>query len=52
MSLESKTDTIISYDTFEEFGLKDNLRGIYSMGFEKPSAIQQKAIKPFIDGKD
>lgn len=53
MSLESKTDTIVSYDTFEELGLKDNLlRGIYSMGFEKPSAIQQKAIKPFIDGKD
>ena len=53
MSLESKIDTIVSYDTFEELGLKDNLlRGIYSMGFEKPSAIQQKAIKPFIDGKD
>ena len=22
------------------------------MGFEKPSAIQQKAIKPFLEGKD
>jgi translation initiation factor 4A len=28
------------------------LRGIYNMGFEKPSPIQQKAIKPIIDGKD
>jgi len=28
------------------------LRGIYAYGFERPSAIQQKAILPFIKGKD
>lgn len=34
-------------------GLKDELlRGIYAYGFEKPSAIQQRAILPCISGKD
>ena len=28
------------------------LRGIYAYGFEKPSPIQQRAIKPVIMGKD
>lgn len=28
------------------------LRGVYSYGFEKPSAIQQRAIVPFIRGGD
>lgn len=28
------------------------LRGIYAYGFEKPSPIQQKAIKPIIDNQD
>jgi superfamily II DNA/RNA helicase len=28
------------------------LRGIYGMGFEKPSPIQQKAIKPMLSGRD
>jgi translation initiation factor 4A len=28
------------------------LRGIFGYGFEKPSPIQQKAIKPIISGKD
>jgi translation initiation factor 4A len=38
---------------FDEMGLPDTLlRGIYSHGFERPSAIQQKAIKPIVDGKD
>lgn len=40
-------------DSFENMGIKnDLLRGIYSYGFEKPSSIQQKAIKPIIDGHD
>merc|ERR1711934_683221 len=38
---------------FDELNLKDTLlRGIYSYGFEKPSVIQQKAIKPIIDRQD
>ena len=34
-------------------GLKEDLlRGIYAYGFEKPSAIQQRAIMPCIKGHD
>lgn len=40
-------------ETFDDMGLKQPLlRGIYSYGFEKPSAIQQKGIKPIILGRD
>jgi len=39
--------------TFDGMGLKENLlRGIYAYGFEKPSAIQQRAITPIIQGRD
>lgn len=39
--------------TFDAMGLRDDLlRGIYSYCFEKPSAIQQRAIKPIIKGRD
>lgn len=39
--------------TFDDMPLHQNLlRGIYSYGFEKPSAIQQRAIAPFIRGGD
>uniref|UniRef100_A0A8C1PPK8 RNA helicase n=1 Tax=Cyprinus carpio TaxID=7962 RepID=A0A8C1PPK8_CYPCA len=31
---------------------EDLLRGIYAYGFEKPSAIQQRAIKQIIKGRD
>lgn len=34
-------------------GLKEELlRGIYAYGFEKPSAIQQRAIIPILKGRD
>merc|ERR1712193_266007 len=33
--------------TFDGMGIREDLlRGIYAYGFEKPSAIQQRAIKP------
>jgi len=39
-------------DSFDDMNLKDELlRGIYAFGFEKPSAIQQRAIIPCIQGK-
>ena len=39
--------------TFEELKLQENLlRGIYAYGFEKPSAIQQRAIYPITKGRD
>jgi len=41
------------YSTFDAMGLRDDLvRGIYGYGFEKPSAIQQRAIVPIISGRD
>jgi len=40
-------------DNFDEMNLKEELlRGIYGYGFEKPSAIQQRAILPCIKGHD
>ena len=40
-------------EKWEDFNIKtDLLRGIYNMGFEKPSPIQQKAIKPILMKRD
>merc|ERR1712235_141911 len=39
--------------TFDSMGIREDLlRGIYAYGFEKPSAIQQRAIKQIIKGRD
>merc|ERR1712135_183380 len=39
--------------TFDSMHLRDDLlRGIYAYGFEKPSAIQQRAIVPVTKGRD
>ncbi|XP_055372137.1 eukaryotic initiation factor 4A [Condylostylus longicornis] len=41
------------YDNFDDMQLKEELlRGIYGYGFEKPSAIQQRAIIPCMRGYD
>lgn len=38
---------------FEGLNLKEPLlRGVYQFGFEKPSAIQQRAILPIVQGRD
>ena len=38
---------------FDDMNLRENLlRGIYAYGFEKPSAIQQRAILPVLEGHD
>lgn len=40
-------------DSFDDMQLKPELlRGIYAYGFERPSAIQQRAITPVANGKD
>lgn len=40
-------------EKFDQMNLKDALvRGIYSFGFEEPSAIQQRAIVPCCTGRD
>jgi ATP-dependent RNA helicase len=41
------------FTTFDSMGLKEDLlRGLYAYGFEKPSAIQQRAILPIVQGRD
>merc|ERR1712166_1566652 len=47
------TDDVEVVPTFDEIGLRDDLlRGIYAYGFEKPSAVQQRAIIPITGGRD
>lgn len=47
--LQSNWNEIV--DNFDDMNLKESLlRGIYAYGFEKPSAIQQRAIIPCIKG--
>mmetsp|Transcript_78563 Transcript_78563/g.176095 ORF Transcript_78563/g.176095 Transcript_78563/m.176095 type:complete len:399 (-) Transcript_78563:114-1310(-) len=42
-----------AYESFDDMDLhEDLLRGIYTYGFERPSAIQQRAIRPVADGRD
>ncbi|XP_064455538.1 eukaryotic initiation factor 4A-I-like isoform X2 [Ornithodoros turicata] len=49
--IESNWEEII--DNFDDMNLREELlRGIYAYGFEKPSAIQQRAIIPCIKGMD
>jgi len=50
--LENETPILI-FNTWDELELNpDLLRGIYAHGFERPSPIQSKAIKPILDGSD
>jgi len=49
--IDSNWDEVV--DNFDNMDLKPELlRGIYAYGFEKPSAIQQRAIMPVIKGHD
>ncbi|MBW0476130.1 hypothetical protein O181_015845 [Austropuccinia psidii MF-1] len=51
MVIESNWDQVV--DNFDAMDLKPELlRGIYAYGFERPSAIQQRAIIPVIKGHD
>jgi len=50
---EIQTNWDETIESFDNLNLNEALlRGIYSRGFEKPSAIQQRAIKPMILGRD
>ena len=41
------------FQSFDDMDLPEQvLRGVYGIGFERPSPIQQKAIKPIKDGRD
>lgn len=49
--IDSNWDEAI--ETFDGMEIPEELlRGIYAYGFEKPSAIQQRAIKPTMLGRD
>ena len=50
---EEAYDSSYEINNWDELEIDTNLlRGIYAYGFEKPSPIQKKAIKPIIIGKD
>lgn len=49
--IESNWNEVV--DNFDDMNLKEELlRGIYAYGFERPSAIQQRAILPCIKQHD
>jgi len=58
--LEDDTEMIIEatedlevVKSFDDLGLREELlRGIYAYGFNKPSAVQQRAILPIMKGRD
>jgi len=51
--IEFESDYDEVYDNFDNMNLaEDLLRGVYAYGFEKPSAIQQRAIMPLCKGLD
>mmetsp|Transcript_83126 Transcript_83126/g.201479 ORF Transcript_83126/g.201479 Transcript_83126/m.201479 type:complete len:581 (-) Transcript_83126:57-1799(-) len=40
-------------ESFDDMGLRDDvLRGIFALGFERPSPIQGKAVLPLLKGRD
>lgn len=47
------SDDVEVIPTFDQMRLREDLlRGVYAYGFEKPTAIQQRAIKPITKGRD
>jgi len=51
--VSAPVDDVKIYESFDDMQLPENLlRGVYSMGFEKPSAIQQKAVMPIKESRD
>ena len=47
------TENLKIYKTFAEMNLKESLlKGLYAYGFDKPSAVQQRAIVPIMQGRD
>lgn len=44
---------VLAIPTFEAMGLKEDLlKGMYSFGYQRPTAIQKRLIMPFIKGQD
>ena len=52
-STQLRSSSVKVINNFEGMALREDLlRGIYAYGFERPSAIQQRAIKPIVEGRD
>jgi ATP-dependent RNA helicase len=52
MVIESSEDLEV-VKSFDDIGLREELlRGIYAYGFNKPSAVQQRAILPITKKRD
>jgi len=48
----TESDLSVPIASFDDMGLKEDLlRGIYGYGFENPSVIQQRAIRPLASGR-
>jgi translation initiation factor 4A len=53
MSTITDDEEICKIESWDKLDITTELlRGIYAYGFEAPSEIQKKAIKPIIDGRD
>ena len=53
MSQSLTDDKVRVYEQFEDMGIPEPiLRGVLALGFEKPSEIQKRGIKPIMDGQD
>eukprot|EP01004_Peranema_trichophorum_P004435 NODE_3358_length_1365_cov_156.454911_g2922_i0.p1 GENE.NODE_3358_length_1365_cov_156.454911_g2922_i0~~NODE_3358_length_1365_cov_156.454911_g2922_i0.p1 ORF type:complete len:420 (+),score=63.98 NODE_3358_length_1365_cov_156.454911_g2922_i0:54-1262(+) len=60
--IDYEADSKLSFETskdvkvcpaFDQMGLKEPLlRGVFSFGYDRPSAIQQRAVLPMIKGRD
>lgn len=51
--IDEEGGEVVIAETFETLNLKDSiLKGVYHMGYEKPSPIQMTAILPLINGRD
>ncbi|THD28338.1 Eukaryotic initiation factor [Fasciola hepatica] len=47
------SEKVKCYPTFASMGIRTELlKGIYKLGFERPSMIQQKSIRQIIEGRD
>lgn len=52
LSIES-SEAVNVFNSFDSMNLREDLlRGVFSYGFEKPSAVQQRAIVPITSGRD
>lgn len=50
---EGSDDTFDEIEKFEDLEIDENIiKGIFAYGFETPSPIQQKAIRPVLSGRD